>query len=424
MTAPPGRADVETTDVLVVGGGPAGTATARGLCERGFSVVLVEEHPEIGRPVQCAGLVSSRVLELAGSSSMVLRPVRGATVFGPSLRSISFRAEEPRAYVLDRAALDVHLAERAVQSGVDLRVRTRFDRLAEAPNGRAVAELTGPEGNRCRIAARLVVGADGVSSAVARAFRLRRPVEILPAFEAEYAESPGDPDSVEVYLGRSVAPGLFGWWIPDGHGGARVGVAADADGVPARTYFLKLVERLATRFGRPLATPRAYLASGIPIGEVPRLHGPRVLLVGDAAAQVKPLSGGGIYTALRAAALAAEVASEALRLDDLSAARLARYTERWRAELGEEFRRALYLRRVFTRLSDDDLDAVVEALGAGGLAETIVAFGDIDFPTHVVGELLRSSPSLVRLLPKALGAWVAPRAPYLAPDLEAGGLRK
>ncbi len=424
MSDAPVPAGAEAWDVLVVGAGPAGTAVARPLAERGLRVLVVEEHARVGRPVQCAGLVSRRVLELAGSTEMVVRPVRGASVFGPSLRSISFRADEPRAYVLDRAALDVHLADRAARSGAEIRTGVRFDRLRGAPNGRAVAELTGPDGERQTVAARLVVGADGVSSAVARAFRLRRPVEILPAFEAEYPTSPGDPDTVEVYLGRAFAPGLFGWWIPDGRGGARVGVAADADGTPARTYFLRLLAQIAKRFGRPLENPTAYVASGIPIGEIPRLHGDRVLLVGDAAAQVKPLSGGGIYTALRAAELASSVAAEALAADDLSTRRLARYSERWRAELGEEFRRALYLRRVLTRLSDAELDAVVDALGAGSLAGTIVAFGDIDFPTRVARELLGASPSLVRLLPKALGAWVSSAPSYPVPELDPGDRRK
>jgi flavin-dependent dehydrogenase len=265
-----------------------------------------------------------------------------------------------------------------------------------------------------------VIGADGVASAVARAFRLRRPVEILPAFEAEYAVSPGDAEQVEVYLGRRFAPGLFGWWIPDGRGGARVGIAADADGTSARAYFGRLLEHLERRFGRPFANPTAYLVSGIPIGTLPHLSGERVMLVGDAGAQVKPLSGGGIFTGMAAAEIAVTVADGAIGAGDLSAARLAAYDAAWKAEFGDEFRRAQYLRRLFVRLTDRDLDAVVEALRRGALGATVVAFGDIDFPTPVVRELLRESPHLVRLIPKALGAWVAPGRAYPLPPVEPG----
>jgi geranylgeranyl reductase family protein len=406
-------------DVLVVGAGPAGSTTAYRLAQRGWTVVVLEEHARVGQPVQCAGLVSQRVLDLAGSSAMVRQPVRGASVYGPSLDGITFRAEEPRAFVIDRAGLDVHLADRAANAGATYRTGCRFDRRSSPAGGREVVRVTDAGGGPTEISTRLVIGADGVSSAVARAYRLRRPVEILPAFEAEIPHSPGDADTVEVYLGRRFAPGLFGWWIPDGAGGARVGLASDADGTSARTYFTRLLGHLARRFGVELASPTAYLVSGIPIGSVPRTHGPRVLLVGDAAAQVKPLSGGGIFTGMRCAEIAAEVAHRALERDDLSDHSLSAYDRAWRGELGEEFRRALYLRRLFTRLTDAELDAVIAALKGAELGATIVAFGDIDFPTHVVRQLLRESPSLVRLLPKALGAWVSSGV-YRAPDVEPG----
>lgn len=414
---------MDAVDVLVVGAGPAGSTAAARLAKAGHSVRVVEEHPKVGHPVQCAGLVSQRVLDLAGSDSMVRTSVRGANVFGPSLGSIQFRADSPRAFVIDRAGLDIYLADRAARSGAEIRTSTRFDSVAGESDDRLEVRMRGPDGSPESVRARLVIGADGVSSAVARAFRLRRPVEVLPAFEAEFPESPGDADTVEVYLGRKFAPGLFGWWIPDGNGGARVGVAADADGTPTRQYFEHLLDYLERRFGRRLANPTAYLVSGIPIGTLPRTHARRALLVGDAAAQVKPLSGGGIFTGMRCAEIAADVANEALSRGDLSEASLAEYDRRWRGELGDEFRRALYLRRLFTRLSDDELDRVVHALQGSHLAATIVAFGDIDFPTHVARELLKESPGLVRLLPKAVGAWVS-AGPYRAPELDFGPRRK
>ncbi|HLM91530.1 MAG TPA: NAD(P)/FAD-dependent oxidoreductase [Thermoplasmata archaeon] len=404
-------------DVLVVGAGPAGSTAAHRLASQGHGVLVVEEHPSVGIPVQCAGLVSQRALDLAGSTGMVRTAVRGATVFGPSLGSVSFKAPEPRAFVIDRAGLDLRLADRAAKAGAEYRTSTRFDRLKGTEAGRSIVELTGPDRQTLVVRARLVIGADGVASAVARAFRLRRPVEILPAFEAEFPRSPGDPETVEVYLGRRLAPGLFGWWIPDGNGGARVGVAVDADGTSAREYYDRLVVHLERRFGVRFASPTAFLVSGIPIGLVPKTHGPGVLLVGDAAAQVKPLSGGGIFTGMRCAEIAATVAHDALQRGDVGAGSLAEYERRWHAEFGEEFHRALYLRRLFQRLDDADLDRLIAAIQGSELASTIVAFGDIDFPTHVARQLLRQSPSLVRLVPKALGAWVSAGTGRV-PDLE------
>ncbi|MHB8352790.1 MAG: FAD-dependent monooxygenase, partial [Thermoplasmata archaeon] len=341
----------------------------------------------------------------------------------PALHSITFRAPEPRAYVIDRAQLDRLLAERAARAGASFETGARFDGFVEGSPGVRVARVRHTDGRFSERACRLVVGADGVTSAVARAARLPRRVEILPAFEAEIPNSPGDPDQVEIYLGNDLAPGLFGWWIPDTEGGARVGIAARADGTSARTYFERLRTQIGRRFGRELPRPVGLLVSGIPIGSMPRLTSDGVLLVGDAAAQVKPLSGGGIFTGMRAAGMAAEVADAALTAGTLDGRTLSEYDRRFDRELGEEFRRAHYLRRIFTRLTDADFERLIAALDDAGMAASIVAFGDIDFPTHVARQLLRQSPSLLRLFPKALGAWLSSGGAW-APELEAGPRRR
>jgi len=414
---------VERVDALVVGAGPAGSTVARELARAGRSVLVVEEHPKVGYPVQCAGLVSQRALELAGRPDVVRKPVRGATVYGPSMGHVAFAAPEPKAFVIDRAGLDIALADGARRAGAEIRTATKFDGLTGPADGGARVRLVAGDGSVREVEAGVVVGADGVASAVARAFRLRRPVEILPAYEAEVPDCPGDADQVEVFLGNRISPGLFGWWIPDGAGGARIGVAVTPGPVPAKSYYERLVAVLERRYGRSLPSPTARLVSGIPIGRLPRTVGDRVLLVGDAAAQVKPLSGGGIFTGMRCAQLAAPVLDAAIGRNDLSAGSLAPYERAWQAELGAEFDRALYLRRVLLKLDDRDLDRIVAALAHAELKGTIVAFGDIDFPSQVARQLLLKSPSLVRYFPTALGAlWGG--APETAPDLDPGPRRE
>ena len=413
---------MESADVVVVGAGPSGSTAAHELVRRGHSVLVVEEHARVGHPVQCAGLVSQRVLDLAGSDSMVRLPVHGATVLSPNLNALSFHAESPRAFVIDRAGLDIHLADRAARAGARFATGTKFAGVTSHGAEGLVLDLVDEQGRAHQVRTRLVIGADGVASAVARAFRIRRPLEILPAFEAEFPESAGESDLVDVYLGNRISPGLFGWSIPDGAGGARVGVAVTPSATSARTYCERLVAQVERRSGHRLRNPTSYLVSGIPIGSMPRTSGDAVLLVGDAAGQVKPLSGGGIFTGMRCAQIAAEVADPALRARDLSAGRLAAYDRAWREELGDEFQRALRLRRIFLRLTDADLERVVAALQSAGMRESIIAFGDIDFPTHVAGQLLRQSPSLLRLVPKALGA-IAGSGGQRAPDLDPGPRR-
>ena len=409
------------TDVLVVGGGPAGSNVAYHLARRGRSVLLVEEHGQIGHPVQCAGLVSQRVLDMAGTQKMVLHEVRGATVWSPSLRPLSFKAPGTRAYVLSRSKLDFLLAERAARAGATIETGTKFvgaELRGEGSEERVVAHLHTALGEDVQVRAKLVVGADGVASQVARAFRLRRPIEILPAFEAEMPFPGGDPEQVEIYLGNTLSPGLFGWWVPDGSGRARVGVGVrPGTGKTALEYYGALCRQIERQYHRPVPPPVEMVVAGIPIGLVPRTSGDRVMLVGDAAAQVKPLSGGGIFTGMRCAEIAAEVAHGALEKGDLGAASLQEYDRAWKGELGEELDRALYLRRIFLRLSDPEMERLLEVLSERELLGSLVAFGDIDFPTIAARKLLAQSPSLLRLFPKALSAWLR-RREELVPDLE------
>src|SRR5262249_16457439 len=157
------RTPMDPVDALVVGAGPAGSTAAYELARRGRSVVVVEEHPRVGHPVQCAGLVSQRVLDLAGTSSLVRAPVHRAAVPGPSLGEVAFRSPEPRAFVIDRAGLDVHLADRAARAGATFRTGTRFDRLVGRAGTSSEVSLVGENGSESRILARLVIGADGVA---------------------------------------------------------------------------------------------------------------------------------------------------------------------------------------------------------------------------------------------------------------------
>jgi geranylgeranyl reductase family protein len=410
---------METVDAVVVGAGPAGSTAAFGLARKGWSVLLAEEHQSVGRPIQCAGLVSQRVLNMAGNETMVLHRLGGASIWGPSLKRLRFAASETRAFVIARDKLDCYLADKAVDGGARLQTGWKFTGMRDAP-GRgpktSIIEFRTQDG-RVEIASRMVVGADGVSSSVARSLKLKRPIEILPAYETVVPFPQAEQDEVEIYLSHSIAPGFFGWSIPDGHGNIRLGVAMNArTGMNAKEGYGSLLKAVTKEYGRTLPSPTEVIVSGIPIGVVPKTVNQHGLIVGDAAAQVKPLSGGGIYTGMRSAQIAADAASNALSSTEEFAERLLDYEALWRKEVGTELEKALFFRRLFVRLTDTELDRLVEMLRDSRLVSTIVAFGDIDFPTITAGALLRQSPSLARLFPKALAAFLR-RKEGLVPDL-------
>jgi digeranylgeranylglycerophospholipid reductase len=410
----------ERYDAVVVGAGPAGSRVARDLAAAGFHVALLEEHREVGLPGHCSGLVTPRTLEIAQvGDEIVLNTIRGAVLHLPSGRRYRLGGDRTHAYVIDRVALDRRLADQATRAGAQLLFSTAFlrFRLEGTPGpGRGAGEVVATvlrEGVETEIRARLLIGADGALSMVARQIRgsrLERAVAGLGAV-AGYDANP-HADHVELFLDDHAAPGWFGWTIPVGNGVARVGTGS-ANGITPRESFARLRVRFPDSFGR--AEVDSHTAGTIAIWEPTPMVANRVMLVGDAARQVKPTSGGGIHAAIHAAGLAAATAADALHSSNLSARSLQRYPDRWHAGLGREMQRGHDMRRVFMKLSPARLDHLVEALDRRPLHDAIDAVGDIDFPSQIVWAILRRDPVL------ALRLWTRPRFPgaWLARDTHA-----
>jgi len=144
----------------------------------------------------------------------------------------------------------------------------------------------------------------------------------------------------------------------------------------------------------------------IPLDFAPRSYAGNVLLVGDAAGQVKPFSGGGIYTGLVAARHASAAVLQAFEKDDCTAAGLAPYERAWKREIGRELLRSLRIRHFGLALSDSEVERVVRALRSEGLQQLASRHGDIDYPSRVLLRLARSLPAL------GLLAWITLRRPF------------
>jgi len=384
-------------DVAVVGAGPAGSRTARDLARRGLRVLLIEEHRQVGIPSHCSGLISPRTWELGevGDEVPVCNRLRGAYLHVEEGPSLALGGEEVRALAIDRVAWDQALARQAYEAGAQP-LRARFLHAEPVPGGLRLRLQR--DGRDMALQVRLLVGADGVHSRVARALGLPRPRETVLALGVEARLSLPREDYVHVFVGPRLAPGWFAWAIPSGPGLARLGIGClVGQGLPLALYRAFKEGPLAP-FG-PVREVRFY-GGAIPLSPAPRTYGDHVLLVGDAAGQVKPFSGGGIYTGLVAASLCAEAAWRAFQRDDLSAPSLAWYQRAWRRRLGRELARSRHLRRAGLLLSPSQMAAVVGALARPRLRALALRHGDIDYPSRALLRLaLAGLPSL---LPAAL----------------------
>jgi flavin-dependent dehydrogenase len=140
-------------------------------------------------------------------------------------------------------------------------------------------------------------------------------------------------------------------------------------------------------------------AGVIPLGAIKKTSAPNTMLVGDAAAQVKPSSGGGIYTGLLCASRCVSVGLDALDKNDFSQKTLERYHKLWSSDIGREFYLGMKFRAILKRLNDDQLDRYIQKFQNPKIIDTISKYGDIDYPSKLIKPLLKKAPSLLKLIP-------------------------
>ncbi len=393
----------ERYDVVVVGAGPSGSAVSRWIAQEGFSVLLVEEDQRVGYPNHCAGLVTPRTLNLAGleTDSLVQNELRGAIIRSPSGRELSIGGGKIHALAIDRPRLDAKLAQEAEEAGARLLLHTRATNFERQGDG--VRIHLDNERRDSVVETRLLIGADGASSSVARWANLPGPREVVRALNALVRLPNCAEDFVEVFVGRSLAPGWFAWIIPLGDGEARLGTGT-TQGSPARC-----LNELMAAFPRRFRKIEMLEVSGglIPLGTPNKIHSDNVMLVGDAACQVKLTSGGGVYTGLRGARSCAQAATHALRNDDLTAESLRCYHASWLEQMGDEQEVGVLVRKVFARIRDEDFDRGLRLLDNKTMLRIISEYGDMDHPSRLLAPLISAFPVLSIL--SSLGVRLANR---------------
>ncbi len=392
-------------DLAVVGAGPVGGYVAGAVAAKGYRVALIEEHREVGEPVQCGGLVTPRVFDLVPGKETILNEVHGAEIFVPSGRHMAIDSHRAEAVVVDRAKFDQAVVTHALKRGAKSFLGAKALAGTYADGG--VEVVVDRDGRQERITAKMLVGADGVQSAVAKWFKILRPKHILPGFEVEMTGVAGDPGLVKLFVGNEVAPGFFGWIIPSGEDSGRVGLCVKEGN--AFAYLERMLRWAPVAQLTKKAQPLLYIAGGIPVGFPRRTYADRVMIVGDAACQVKGTSGGGIYSGLRCAVHCATTAIEALEREDFSSRQMRRYHKAWSGTVGKELRKDLAIFESFATLTDRQMEELFDIFSEPAMVRLIEQYGDIDFPSKVGWRLLLEEPRLLKYTGRALRAML-PRA--------------
>ncbi|MDR1954702.1 MAG: NAD(P)/FAD-dependent oxidoreductase [Candidatus Methanoplasma sp.] len=374
-------------DAAVVGGGPAGTIAA-GLLARDHDVVVLEEHAVSGLPVQCAGLLTKDAVDMCGVTPDILNRIAGADVIFPGGGRFEARFDNTKVMLVDRADLDGKLAEKAIDNGAEIRYGVKCSGIRLSENGASAVTNCG------EISSRLIIGADGHSSVVAASLGGNPPKEYIYGIGADVRHRPEHDDVMVLRVGSEFAPGFFSWEIPYGDM-VRVGLCIKGrTGSTPSDHLKKLMKASGINGGDVVSK----YSGKIPLGGRPKTFGERTLLIGDAAGQVKPVSGGGLYPINKAAPILAETARESLCENDLSSKNLSKYEKRWKKEIGKELSRGYRIRKMYTNLSDKDLDKIFRIIDRDDM-RSVLGRIDLDRPSSVAFPMLRNPGVGIRFLP-------------------------
>ncbi len=390
-------------DVVVVGGRIGGSIASLFASRNDVDVLMIEKRQEIGSPVQCAeGTTFStfETLEMKPSKKYICTEIMGAQVHTPD--GNIFKVEEGIAngnilndktisegYVLDRRVFDKHLAIESAKAGTDLMVKTTVKDLIRK-EGKVCGVVAKHLGETIEIKADVVIAADGIESNLAYKSgldSLKNPDDICSCAQYELVGLDIDPNILEFYFGRLVAPGGYSWIFPKGDSVANVGVGVRNSTETAYYYLKKFVSKFD-------ATPVELNIGGVPLsGPMDKTYNDGFLVVGDAAGQVDPITGGGIHITASCARIAGEIAAEAIKEENISSMFLGRYDKLWRDEFEDNLKISFKLRKSFDKLNDNDMNALAEFFGNNNL-EKISKLSTIKF--------LSKHPNLLKLLKELL----------------------
>tara|TARA_B100001996_G_scaffold372933_1_gene349863 strand:+ start:667 stop:1881 length:1215 start_codon:yes stop_codon:yes gene_type:complete len=392
-------------DVAIVGAGPVGGYLASKMREYGHSVLIIEEHDEIGRPFQCAGLVNPDAMRKVSLEQTVLTPIWGARIHGPSGTPVEIGdPNRTRTWSVCRKKFDEALVRRAVEVGADIW-------LSSTPEGVEIgvesALLKVRRGDvAVNVQCRIVCGCDGAHSWVRKEFRMGRPKEMMVGFQVEVTGYPGKEGVLDMYTGSDIAPGFFAWAIPSGST-TRIGMWSRPDlleGASCEGLINRLMRdsiwterfsdcRIVGKFGGP-----------VPSGILKKTVGQRVAVFGDAAGSCKPTTGGGIGPGFEQVDLLVPELSRAIIEGDFSEEnikRISKILDPMRRKHGK----AKALRDAFvTESSDEELDEIFSVWSRREVIEIINEYGEIDNPIPLGIRLLKEVPEFRKVAGKATKA--------------------
>jgi digeranylgeranylglycerophospholipid reductase len=348
-------------DVVVVGGGPAGSSAAKAAAAKGAHVVLLEEHPVIGSPVFCAEGLSLNGIKDAGLEPVapyVAQKITRARVYAPNGNSIDLTSDNWVGYTLNRDFFDKAIGDLAVKAGAELLTDTKATAVFRE-NGKIAGVMAESYGEKIKVKAKVTIGADGYWSIVRRSAGLARWYpDMVTCAQFQLGNIHIEESSTnEFYIGTKYAPGGYAWVFPKNGECANIGLGVRNIHTEPAIYYLRKFIDSDPRFKGAKVLRRN---GGVcPVsGMLDKIVDDNLMLVGDAAGQLIPMTGAGIHSSIESGKIAGSEAVDAIVGEDTSAKRLGKYRANFEKYWGKRIKDSRKIVEMLDKFSDEDLNTL------------------------------------------------------------------
>ena len=354
----------DSYDVVVVGGGPGGCMAALHAAKNGATVCVLEKTRDIGYPVRCGEAMGEEAIKqfFEPKKSWIASTIKGCRIFSPDGTAINIPFEKEHGYVLNRRIFDYDISLMASNHGAEIYTKSYVSSAQKNNTGYSInLEYLGEPR---KIHSKILIGADGVDSRVGRWAGIKTQVK-MKDMESCVQYSVGnidlDVNIMDMYVGKNIAPGGYLWVFPKGEGFANIGIGVSGKYSKEKSALSYIDDFIQIKY--PQATIHTTMCGGVPCAKPlsnPIADG--LMLVGDAAHFVNPLTGGGIASAMKSGMFAGKVASESIQKNDISEKFLNKYVKLCKKDFSKRHTRIYNVKETIQKLTDEEMNQMANKI--------------------------------------------------------------
>jgi digeranylgeranylglycerophospholipid reductase len=367
-------------DALVVGSGPAGSHAAYLLAKFGYNVILLEGKKTPKKFINCTGILGLEAFQKFDLWRVpILNRVNKIKFISPGGKTFVYQSDSDLAYVVERIGFDSFLRNKAINAGASF-INDSWVTKVSIKKDRVKAEVSSKD-PLFALEAKVAVIATGFNSRLIEKIGLKNPPEFIEAAQADVYGL--GFNMTEVYLGNDISPGSFAWFVPLEAERALVGLTTKKGCI---NYLKKLLNRIEN--SKDIAKIKNLQCSRLPLSLIPKGYAERILVIGEAAGQVKTTTNGGIFYGMIGANLAVQVLNEAFQKNNFNEAILSQYDQLWKTKLAPEINTGLRLRKLYSNLTDSKINLLFNIVSLDGIMPFIRKNLNFDWHHGLISSLI------------------------------------